>query len=224
MTDDTRRTPPGDEPDQRPNPLNADEAEIDPSVFGPPGLIDPTLSDAESDDIQAWISRTPAPAGYSFAEPEAPPDLSDAASKRRKLADVLATTLVERPRYNRRALDMISTMSLPARLEYAPALQQAVLEVPDAARRPPPGAFAAKSGPGGTVLRLHADTWSLVFRLVPATEPVLIVTDDMPDLARRVDTDPDWTSEVDAAVQAVRDNLPRFSPGQLGRVFRPREG
>lgn len=58
-------------------------------------------------------------------------------------------------------------------------------------------------GPGGRALRLHADTFSVVFRVSPDHHPVLVMLDGWPGFAVRVDTDPDLADQVTAMIAGV---------------------
>lgn len=58
-------------------------------------------------------------------------------------------------------------------------------------------------GPGGRVLRLHADTFSVVFRVAPGHSPVLVTLDGWPGFAVRADTDPDLADQVTAMIAGV---------------------
>jgi hypothetical protein len=151
-------------------------------------------------------------------EPE-PTDLTEAARKRRRLADKLASGLSKYPYDDPRSHELVATLALPAAVRYVPVLQKALVDAPDVAQQSDPGAVKVTSGNGGVVIRLHAQTWSLVFRFLPVAEPVLLVTDEQPKLARRVDTDQDWEPEVRAALTAVVGELSRFSLG--GDRYRP---
>jgi hypothetical protein len=157
--------------------------------------------------------------GYvELPEPEA---LSPEQKRRRELADRLAGLLVNSPGGDEQAEYALASLSLPAKVRYARVVRTALTEAPDVADRSEPGAVKIQEDVGGVVVRLHGPTWSMVFRYLPYQQPVLFVTDEMPDRARRVDTDQDWQPEIDAAIAAVVQELSRFSLGGDKYVYRP---
>jgi hypothetical protein len=156
-----------------------------------------------------------------YVEPPEPEGLSPEQQRRRELADRLAGLLVNSPDGDEQAEYALASLSLPAKVRYARVVRTALTEAPDVADRSEPGAVKIQEDVGGVVVRLHGPTWSMVFRYLPYQQPVLFVTDEMPDRARRVDTDQDWQPEIDAAIAAVVRELSRFSLGGDKYVYRP---
>jgi hypothetical protein len=156
-----------------------------------------------------------------YVEPPEPQGLSPEQTRRRQLADRLAGILINSPPGNERTEYALASLSLPAKVRYARAVRTALTAAPNVADRSEPGAVKIQEGVGGVVVRLHGPTWSMVFRYLPYQQPVLFVTDEMPDRARRVDTDDDWQPEIDAAIAAVVRELSRFSLGGDKDVYRP---
>ena len=197
----------------------SDAAKAEAERTGEPVLLPPMPSDP---DARTLILDVDNPLTVGYVEPPEPEGLSAVQGQRRALADRLAGILAEMSPWDRRGAYVIGDLSLPARIGYAPAVREALTQAPQVAEASQPGAVKVTSGGGGTVIRLHGPTWSLVFRYGPTREPVLFVTDDMPDLARRVDTDPDWVPEVVAATDATVYELSRFSLGGDKYLYRPR--
>lgn len=147
-----------------------------------------------------------------------PVGLAEAVRQRRRLADRLATMLLDHPYGDARTENLLGALSVPTNLDHGEDTQQAVLEAPEVAGRSEPGAAMVRTGRGGVVVRVHGPAWSLVFRYSPVRTPVLVTVDQMP-VALQVDLDPDWAPEVDAAVDGVMRELSRFSLG--GDRYRP---
>jgi len=177
----------------------AERGEPVPYVPGPPGLIFLNVDDPLLDTAPVVV-----------AEPEG---MSWAAKRRRALADRLAEVIVAYPPDDERGAAMVGSLSLPAKVRYARVVQQALTEAPAVAEASEPDAVKVSSGWGNVAVRLHGPAWSLVFRLSPFPEPVLFVTDEMPEQARRVDTDLDWLPEIGVAIAAVVRELSRYSLG-----------
>jgi hypothetical protein len=157
-------------------------------------------------------------------EPPEPAGLSPKQKQRRALADRLAEVLVNNPPGDERAEYAVASLSLPAKVRYARVIRAALTEASEVAERSEPGAVKVRANVGGVVIRLHGPAWSMVFRLSPYQVPVLFVTDGMPDRARRVDGDPDWQPEINAAVAAVVRELSRYSLGGDKYVYGPWSG
>lgn len=120
-----------------------------------------------------------------------PPDWADSPVRRERriLANRLAAELLDVPETSRVAgHDLFSAHVIAMRWDEVPkvalALEQAVT-----APLAHPGSTMIGEGPGGTVLRMHTPTFSVVFRFVPQMGPVLVLVDAMPDYAVRVDLD-----------------------------------
>lgn len=156
-----------------------------------------------------------------YVEPSEPQDLTSAQRRRRALADRLAVILAQYPPGDQRAAYMIGSLSLPAKLSYARSLREALMQAPQVAEASEPGAVKVVSEVSGVVIRMHAPAWSLVFRYSPYRSPVLFVTDEVPEQARRVDEDLDWQPEITAALDAAVRELSRYSLGGDKYLYRP---
>lgn len=120
---------------------------------------------------------------------ELPAGLPPEAVKRRALAQQLHAQLADAPSWTGPDRIGWSVLDVPAsRLAGA---QRALQEAPLTARRDP-GSVLITSGrrSGAVVLRLHGDTFSVVFHVSPGDGPVLVILDELPGYAVRVDTDP----------------------------------
>jgi hypothetical protein len=128
-------------------------------------------------------------------------------SARHRLADRAALWLADPPRGRGGA-------TLPAELDVSvrmvPGLERVFAETAGVVEAWPDGAVRVARGRGGVVVRVHADGWSLVFRVGGR---VLVVLDAMPESVLRVDRDPDWAPEVSGMVEAVLRELDRRAPG-----------
>ena len=156
-----------------------------------------------------------------YVEPPEPQGLTPEQKQRRALADRLAAILTENAPDDERAAYMVGGLSLPAKVGYTLSLQKALIEAPQVAEASEPGSVKVASDRGGVIIRLHGPAWSLVFRYSPYPSPVLFVTDDLPEHARRVDTDADWEPEIRAAIDAAVRELARYSLGGDKHVYRP---
>lgn len=119
-----------------------------------------------------------------------PAGLTPEAVKRRALAQQLHAQLADAPSWTGPDRIGWSVLDVPAS-RLAGALR-ALQEAPLTARRDP-GSVLITSGTrsGAVVLRLHGDTFSVVFHVSPGDGPVLLILDELPGYAVRVDTDPD---------------------------------
>lgn len=150
--------------------------------------------------------------------PDAVAGLPPAAVKRRALAQQLHAQLTDPPSWTGPDRMGWSVLNIPvARLD---GVALAVAQAADAARRDPRQVLITSGKrSGAVVLRLHGDTFSVVFHVSPGDGPVLVLLDALPGYAVRVDTDPDpkaimWVMgmkfEVLRAVdQAHRDEVAR---------------
>jgi hypothetical protein len=148
---------------------------------------------------------------------EVPAEAPAASRQRRALAQQLHAQLADPPSWTGPDRFGWSVLDVPvARLDgVARALEQA----PVTALRDPASVLVTSGRRSGVVvLRLHGDTFSVVFHVSPGDGPVLVVLDELPGYAVRVDTDPD--PKAIARVIAMRldvlrvmDKLERSRPG-----------
>jgi hypothetical protein len=111
-------------------------------------------------------------------------------AKRRALAQQLHAQLADPPSWTGPDRLGWSVLEVPAaRLAGA---ARALREAPGTVWVDP-GAVLVTVGrrSGAVVLRLHGDTFSVVFHVSPGDGPVLVLLDELPGYAVRVDTDPD---------------------------------
>lgn len=105
------------------------------------------------------------------------------------LANRLAAELLDPPSATRvTGHDLLSAHVVTMGLDEVPAVAMAVHYAVTVPRRLP-GSTRVGEGAGGNVVRLHAETYSVVFRFHPEMAPVLVLIDGMPDYAVRVDLD-----------------------------------
>jgi len=121
--------------------------------------------------------------------PDADPSgLSPVARERRRLARRLAAELTTPPVPHTPGHDLVSAhaISLPVSelASVEDAMRQAVL-VP---LRTPNQVWVTE-GDGGHITFLHGDTFSIVYRMHPAQSPILVLVDELPGYAVRVDED-----------------------------------
>ncbi len=129
------------------------------------------------------------------------------AAVRMRLADRIATALSDRLAFP----GWLDALVVNTRISHAPRLRRVVEEAAEVAESAPEQALSHRQTAGtGLVVRLHGDTWSLVFRICGDEDiPVLVLDDGMPGSAWRIDADEDWTVELDAMVNAVLDEIER---------------
>jgi hypothetical protein len=114
---------------------------------------------------------------------------SSVAQRRRVLAQRLLAELVD-DSASVPGHDLVSAVSLALPAAQVPGVGRALLEVAEVARRSSAAVLVA-AGAGSTAARVHADGYSVVFRFTPQVGPVLVLLDELPDYAVRVDLDPD---------------------------------
>ncbi|NES17277.1 MULTISPECIES: hypothetical protein, partial [Micromonospora] len=121
---------------------------------------------------------------------EVPADVPAASRKRRALAQQLHAQLADPPSWTGPDRLGWSVLDVPAaRLDGA---ARALREAPATALRDPSSVLVTVGKrSGAVVLRLHGDTFSVVFHVSPGDGPVLVVLDELPGYAVRVDTDRD---------------------------------
>lgn len=116
------------------------------------------------------------------------PELSEQGRARRRLARRLADELTNPPVPHTPGHDLMSVyaISLPvaelAAVEHA-MRQSVVLPLQS------PGSVWITEGDGGEVLFANGDTYSIVFVLAPDDGPILVLVDELPGYAVRVDED-----------------------------------
>jgi hypothetical protein len=115
--------------------------------------------------------------------------LSPQGRRRWVLANRLAAELVDPPSATRvQGHDLLSAHVISMGLDEVAAVALAVQNAVIAPRRFP-GSTIIGEGTGGSVVRLHGPLYSVVFRFQPEWAPVLVLVDNMPDIAVRVDLD-----------------------------------
>jgi hypothetical protein len=142
------------------------------------------------------------------------PVSADAAlvAARMRLADRVAGALVERVSLP----GWLDEVMINTRIAHAPQLRQVVLDAAWVARSAGEPALMWRQEPAtGLVVRLHGESWSLVFRICGNEDiPVLVLSDTLPGHAWRIDADEDWTPELLDMVNAVIDEIERRQYGQ----------
>jgi hypothetical protein len=120
-------------------------------------------------------------------------DVPQESMKRRALAQQLHAQLTDGPSWT--GPDRLGWSVLNVPVSRLAAVGRALQEAPLTAQRDP-GAVLVTSGKrsGAVVLRLHGDTFSVVFHVSPGDGPVLVLLDELPGYAVQVDTDPDPNS------------------------------
>ena len=103
-----------------------------------------------------------------------------------------------------------STEPLPDEMDASvndvPGLPDVVADATEVVAMLPAGAVRVSPGRAGVVVRVHAQAWSLVFRLGGR---VLVVLDDAPHTAWRIDRDQAWAPEVRSMIEGVMRELDR---------------
>jgi hypothetical protein len=124
-------------------------------------------------------------------------------SRRRVLAQRLLAELVGPPS-RVPGHDLLSAVSLSIPVAQLASVERALSDVSGVPQRSPESVLIT-AGAGGTAARVHGDGYSMVFRFSPQIGPVLVLVDELPDCAVRVDTDPDrdGRNRVRAAVLGV---------------------
>ena len=126
-------------------------------------------------------------------------------SPRLRLADRVAQRLADPPpgRANEPLPDEID-----ASVSDVPGLSDVVADAAEIVAAWPAGVVRVSRGRGGVVVRVHAQAWSLIFRLGGR---VLAVLDDAPHTAWRIDRDRVWAPEVRAMIDGVMRELDRHA-------------
>jgi hypothetical protein len=147
-------------------------------------------------------------------------DVPAASRHRRALAQQLHAQLADPPSWTGPDRFGWSVLDVPAaRLAGA---TRAVEQAPATARRDPSCVLVTVGKrSGAVVLRLHGDTFSVVFHVSPGDGPVLVFLDELPGYAVRVDTDPDpkgimRVMAMKLEVLAAIDQMQRSHPAAAG--------
>jgi hypothetical protein len=138
---------------------------------------------------------------------------SEASVLRRRLADLVASHLVDPPPMGVR--NEAATAALGASFAELPELVAVIDEAPGVVRLAGPDAVRVVRGRGGVAVRLHAPDWSLV---VQVGGEALVVLDMMPAHAWRLYADLDWADDVRGMVDAVLVEVDRLVPTTYGAV------
>jgi hypothetical protein len=117
-------------------------------------------------------------------------DVPKESVKRRALAQQLHAQLADPPSWTGPDRFGWSVLNVP--VSRLAGVQRALEQAPLTAQHDP-GSVLVTSGSrsGAVVLRLHGDTFSVVFHVSPGDGPVLVLLDELPGYAVRVDNDPD---------------------------------
>jgi hypothetical protein len=136
-----------------------------------------------------------------FVEPETA-GFSRVDRERRRLARRLADELSEPPALRVRGHDLVSVYAISV-----PAVEVAAVEraMRDSVVLPlqSPGSVWVSEGVGGQVLLAHGDSYSIVARLAPDGGPVLVLVDEVPGYAVRVDEDTSQRGRIILAEMTV---------------------
>ena len=153
-------------------------------------------------------------------------DVPAASRHRRALAQQLHAQLADPPSWTGPDRFGWSVLDVPAAqlAGAARALEQA----PSTARHDPSSVLVTVGKrSGAVVLRLHGDMFSVVFQVSPGDGPVLVVLDELPGYAVRVDTDPDpkgimrvmaMVHEVLAAVDMTQRSRPAAAGAPVAHI------
>ncbi len=148
------------------------------------------------------------------------PVLPKAARKRWQLAAALAAELTDESGPAVAGNDLVSAVSVSLPVAYLDSVPEALSDAPDLAVRLP-HRVRVTAGAGGYVVLVQGEEYSVVFRFAPDWEPVLVLTDEMPGYAVRVDEDLSgegsrMVAEAVLGVLEARDRAgaaERFVPG-----------
>jgi hypothetical protein len=136
----------------------------------------------------------PLPAATAPAEGGSERPAGPAGVGRRGLAQRLAAELIEAPggipgHQTVLGHDLLSAVALTVAVSRLDGVGRALSLAPVVAQKSP-GAALVAAGKGGKAVWVHGDTFSVVFRMSPVA-PVLVLLDELPGYAVRVDTDTD---------------------------------
>jgi hypothetical protein len=97
---------------------------------------------------------------------------------------------------------------IDASVSDVPGLSDVLWDAPEVVSAWPANAVRVVRGRGGVVVRVNAHAWSLVFRLGGR---VVVVLNDAPHTAWRIDRDRAWSSEVRSMIDAVMREVDRHA-------------
>ncbi|MET8231885.1 hypothetical protein ABZS77_14570 [Micromonospora sp. NPDC005298] len=151
-----------------------------------------------------------------FAELASEPvGLSEAGRRRWALAEQVCAALenpLPREMWHGEA-DVIGLRVLPARVDDDPAMQQPLLDAAEVVEQGGPGVLRVGSGAGGVVLRVHGPSWSLVVRVSPVVDAIVIFLDGVPGYGWRVEDDAESWELIEDAVTRVVTEAARYGWG-----------
>lgn len=172
---------------------------------------------AQSEGADAPVKVLPVgdpavPFGQRAAEPRG---LSEAARRRRALADQVVNALANQPTIDpwRAGTDVIVQQVLPARLGDDPAMRQPFVEAAAVVERGGPGVLRVVPGDGGVALRVHGPSWSLVFRVSPFVDAIVVFVDATSRYGWRVEDDTESRELIEEAVTQVVAEAARYGWG-----------
>ncbi|GAB3862572.1 hypothetical protein GCM10029963_69110 [Micromonospora andamanensis] len=170
---------------------------------------------AEGGDAPVRVLPVGDPAVPLGKRAEEPRGLSEAARRRRALADQVADTLANQPTIDpwRAGADVLMQQVLPARLGDDPAMRRPFVDAAAVVERGGPGALRVVPGNGGVVLRVHGPSWSLVFRVSPIVNAIVVFVDATSRYGWRVEDDTESRELIQEAVTRVVAEAARYGWG-----------
>ncbi|MET8525813.1 hypothetical protein [Micromonospora sp. NPDC005172] len=152
------------------------------------------------------------PWGKRAAEPRG---LSEPARRRRALADQVANALADQPTIDpwRSGGNVLVEQVLPARLGDDPAMRQPFVDAAAVVERGGPGVLRVVPGQGGVTLRVHGPSWSLVFRVSPIVNAIVVFLDSTSRYGWRVEDDTESRGLIQEAVTRVVAEAVRYGWG-----------
>lgn len=144
-----------------------------------------------------------------------PVGLSESARRRRALAEEVCEALADRRPGGlwRGGADAIAQRVMPARVRDDPAMRQPLLDAAGVVERGGPGVLRVASGPGGVALRVHGPSWSLVFRVSPVVDVIVVCLDAASRYGWRIEDDAESWELIEEAVSRVVAEAARYGWG-----------
>lgn len=141
--------------------------------------------------------------------------LSESARRRRALAEQVCEALVRSLPGGmwRGTADVIVQRVMPARVGDDPAMRRPLLDAAGVVERGGPGVLRVASGPGGVALRVHGPSWSLVFRVSPVVQPIVVFLDATSRYGWRIEDDAESWELIEGAVTRVVAEAARYGWG-----------